>query len=405
MQPTYSLFEVFGVELEYMLVEQATLDVFPIADRVLAAAAGEIVCEVEQGEISWSNELALHVIELKTTEPAPELERLPDAFQQQIESIGEILAPLQGRLLPTAMHPWMDPDREMRLWPHEYNPVYEAYNRIFDCRGHGWSNLQSVHLNLPFNGDDQFGRLHAAIRLLLPLLPALAASSPIVAGELTGWADNRLRFYRTNSQRVPSLTGQVVPEEVFNRADYDQHIFQVMYADIAPYDPDQILAYEWLNSRGAIARFDRNAIEIRVLDIQEKPAADIAICETIVAILKLLVSQNWTSYAEQQSIPTDMLARVLDATSRDAEQTIIDSPQLLRQFGCNDASITAAELWRRLGEPIVPQISQRSALQTILESGPLARRIQRAVQPMAGNASEIPHQRLQDYYQSLCLTR
>ncbi len=403
MDRPYQLFEVFGVELEYMIVDQTSLDVFPIADRVLAEAAGEIVCEVEQGEISWSNELALHVIELKTTEPASQLERLPDAFQQQIERIGQILKPMQGRLLPTAMHPWMDPDRELRLWPHDYNPVYEAYNRIFDCRGHGWSNLQSVHLNLPFDGDEQFGRLHAAVRLLLPLLPALAASSPIVARELTGWADNRLRFYRTNSQSVPSLTGQVVPEAVFNRADYDRQIFQVMYADIAPHDPDHILCHEWLNSRGAIARFDRNAIEIRVLDVQETPAADIAICETIVAILKCLVSETWTSRAEQQCVSTDSLARLLDATSRDAEQAVIDSPELLRQFGCKDLHISAGELWRRLAAPVALQISQLGALQTILEAGPLARRIVRALQPDSARSPQIPHARLREFYQSLCL--
>ncbi len=298
----------------------------------------------------------------------------------------------------------MDPDREMQLWPHDYNPVYEAYNRIFDCRGHGWSNLQSVHLNLPFDGDQQFGRLHAAIRLLLPLLPALAASSPIVAGELTGWADNRLRYYRTNSKRVPSLTGQVVPEAVFNRADYQRQIFDVMYADIAPYDADGILCHEWLNSRGAIARFDRNAIEIRVLDVQETPAADIAICEAVVAILKSLVSETWTSLAEQQSLSTETLARLLDATSRDADQAVIDSPELLRQFGCQDPQITAGQLWRRLVEPVTQQISQLSALHAILDTGPLARRIARALQSDTSNTGPIPHARLLEAYQALSLT-
>ena len=62
--------EVFGVELEYMIVDRTSLDVSPVADRVLEAAAGEIVGDVELGEISWSNELALHVIELKTSQPA-----------------------------------------------------------------------------------------------------------------------------------------------------------------------------------------------------------------------------------------------------------------------------------------------------------------------------------------------
>ncbi len=34
------LFEGCGVELEYMLVDRATLDVLPIADRVLADGSG-----------------------------------------------------------------------------------------------------------------------------------------------------------------------------------------------------------------------------------------------------------------------------------------------------------------------------------------------------------------------------
>ena len=44
------------------------------------------------------------------------------------------------------------------------------------------------------------------------------------------------------------------------------------------YDTKKILDHHFLNSRGAIARFDRNAIEIRLVDIQECPKADIAIC-------------------------------------------------------------------------------------------------------------------------------
>ena len=124
------------------------------------------------------------------------------------------------------------------LWPHQHNPIYEIYNRIFDCRGHGWANLQSVHLNLPFCGDEEFGRLHAAIRLLLPILPALAASSPVADRRFAGFQDNRLDVYRNNSRRMPSITGEIIPEPVFTRSEYDRKIFQPMYQDIAPLDPD-----------------------------------------------------------------------------------------------------------------------------------------------------------------------
>jgi carboxylate-amine ligase len=385
MNRPLQLFEAFGVELEYMIVDRHSLDVRPVADQLLQAAAGEIVSEIDLGEISWSNELALHVIELKSSEPTQSLARLPEAFQQQLDRIGDILDGWQAAVLPTAMHPWMDPEREMRLWPHDYNPIYEAYNRIFDCRGHGWANLQSVHLNLPFAGDDQFGRLHAAIRILLPLLPALAASSPIVQGQATGFADNRMRVYRDNSKRVPSLTGAVVPEAVFTRAEYERQIFQVMYADIGPYDNAGILQHEWLNSRGAIARFDRDAIEIRVLDVQEAPQADVAICEAIVAVLKLLVSERWTSYAEQQQVPTAMLAELLGATTREAEWAVVDNPLFLRQLGIEPASLKSGvircdQLWQTLIEQVASQVTHLQPLQVILNEGTLARRILRSLE-------------------------
>ena len=409
MSHRYQLFEAFGVELEYMIVDRNSLDVRPIADEVLRAAAGEIVSEVDRGTISWSNELALHVIELKSTDPAPALAPLVDAFDEQIDQLGEILGGLQAGLLPTAMHPWMNPDREMRLWPHDYNPVYEAYNRIFDCRGHGWANLQSVHLNLPFADDNQFGRLHAAIRILLPLLPALAASSPIVAGELTGFADNRMRVYRDNSRRVRSLTGDVIPEAVFTQADYDAQIFQVMYRDIAPYDPQAILQHEWLNSRGAIARFDRHAIEIRVLDVQEKPAADIAICEAVVAVLKLLVGEHWTTYAEQQLVPTEMLSALLSDTTRHAELAVVDDPTLLRQFGLNDRAsssqgVRCDQLWQTLVDQVKDQISQPEPLRLILNEGTLARRIERELTSGRTHTGKFSADALRPIYRSLLLT-
>jgi gamma-glutamyl:cysteine ligase YbdK (ATP-grasp superfamily) len=393
-----SLFQAFGVELEYMIVDARSLSVRPIADRVLEAAAGEIVSEVECGEIAWSNELALHVIELKTNGPAPSLAPLPGLFQEQVRRINHILKAHGARLMPSAMHPWMDPHRELRLWPHDYNPVYEAYNRIFDCRGHGWANLQSVHLNLPFAGDEEFGRLHAAIRLLLPILPALAASSPVAERAITGWQDTRMEVYRGNSARIPSITGQVAPEPVFTRGDYERLIFQRMYADIAPHDPEKILQHEWLNSRGAIARFDRGAIEIRVLDVQECPAADVAICAAVAAVLKALTDQRWTSVAEQQSLAVDPLAAIFLATIRDAEQAPIDDRRYLAQFGYPHAAATAGELWRHILDRVMsPSEPWSTPLETILRGGPLSRRIVKAL----GNA-ELDSSRLEEVYRELC---
>jgi hypothetical protein len=244
------LFEAFGLEIEYAIVYAESLDVRPIADRLLERAAGEAVSDLERGEIAWSNELALHVIELKTNGPAPDLTVLPERIQANVLEAAGILDGLGAGLLPGGMHPWMDPATESRLWPHETNDVYRAFDRIFGCSGHGWTNLQSVHVNLPFAGDAEFHRLHAAIRLVLPLAPALAASTPIVDGRVGSELDQRLVAYAGNSRRIPAVAGRTVPEPVDSERAYEKVILGPLYEALAPHDPEGLLRHEWANARG-----------------------------------------------------------------------------------------------------------------------------------------------------------
>jgi glutamate---cysteine ligase / carboxylate-amine ligase len=174
---TLSLFEAVGVELEYMIVDSKRLNVRTIADRLLVDRDGDPVPDLEFGPIAWSNELVNHVVEFKTNGPAKTLDGLDEAFQQNVTAANKRLATFGARLMPTAMHPWMDPNREKQLWLGESAEIYKTFDTIFDCSGHGWANLQSTHINLPFSGDDEFGRLHAAIRILLPLLPGFVPHS------------------------------------------------------------------------------------------------------------------------------------------------------------------------------------------------------------------------------------
>ncbi|MEQ9412154.1 MAG: glutamate-cysteine ligase family protein [Fuerstiella sp.] len=392
------LFDAYGVELEYMLAQRATLNVFPAVDRLIESECGSIQSEIEVKDLSWSNELALHVVELKTTVPAPSLSGLADRFQRHVRRIDGHLAGLEACLLPSAMHPWMHPDREMKLWPHEHSEIYDAFNRVFDCRGHGWANLQSVHLNLPFCGDEEFGRLHAAIRLVLPLLPAIAAASPVMDGNITGRLDNRLEVYRTNSRRVPEVCGKVIPERAFTQAEYDRMIFQPLYAAIAPLDPDGVLQDEFLNARGAIARFGRGSIEIRVIDIQECPAADLAVLQLCVAVLKALVDERLSSTAAQQAVEVEPLHTILLDTIRDGDQAVISDTGFLQLFGYTaETSCRAGRLWQYLAGVVAPETDAVTdgALDVILEQGPLARRLLTAI---AGNVSP---QNLKSVYSEL----
>lgn len=397
----YRLFGAYGVEMEYMIVDSKSLNVAAISDQVLTVAAGELTGEWENGRAAWSNELALHVLEFKVSEPVPDLSGLTELFQSQVRSANSMLAKLDARLMPTAMHPWMVPESDMKLWPHDYNPVYEAFHRIFDCRGHGWANLQSTHWNLPFQTDEEFAKLHAAIRLVLPLLPGLAASSPIFESRISGFLDSRLRVYQENSKNIPSIAGLVVPEGVYTEADYQAKILQPMYQAIAPHDPDGILQHIWLNARGAIARFDRGSIEIRVLDIQECPAADLAIGTLMVATLRALCNEQWTPWKSQSAVPTEALASLLNRAIQEGPSALV--PETIAfHFGCTMAeSLTVGSLWNLIlqqlddNEPVL-EGPLRDCLEIILHQGTLSQRILSA---MDGDHSQRTLYRI---YEELC---
>ncbi|MCC7488454.1 MAG: glutamate--cysteine ligase [Gammaproteobacteria bacterium] len=394
------LFQGFGIELEYMLVAADSLDVAPRADWLLAEAAGDITGEYCHGDMAWNNELALHVIEFKLNGPAPGLGGLAARFHGEIARANALLAGRGLALMPSAMHPWMDPSRELRLWPHDNREVYDCFDRIFSCKGHGWANLQSMHINLPFADDREFAALHAAVRFLLPLMPGLAASSPVMDARLTGIADNRLDVYRGNCRRIPSVTGEVVPEPVYGIAEYQRRILGRIYADLAPLDPQGLLAEEWVNARGAIPRFGRMALEIRVLDVQECPRMDLAFAQLIVAVLRSLCEERHCDLRSLQDRDTAGLARYLAATIVDAEATEIHDSGYLAALGYRGSSIRVGQLWGVLAERAAQagalDRDAERALEHYLRHGTLATRIVAALPREPGRSD------LERVYRQLC---
>lgn len=347
------LFAAYGVELEYMIVDSTTLNVKPIAEVLLKDDAGNIQGEIEHGITARSNELVSHVIELKSNGPTSDLVGLHAAFKSQIQSINNQLRAHNAVLMPGAAHPWMNPAIETKLWEHESQEIYHLYDRIFNCKGHGWSNLQSTHINLPFYDDEEFAKLHTAIRFLLPIIPALTAASPILDGKFTGYLDKRLYYYEKNQSKIPILTGKVIPEKLFSKHQYQKHVYERIAKAIEPFDPDHLLKPIWLNSRGAMARFDRGAIEIRIIDIQESPLADLGIVALITQLVKLLVRGKLVSFEAQQAFETDDLHLIFRDCIKYASNSVITDSQYLEAWGHN-APTRAGDLWQW----ILPKVSE-----------------------------------------------
>ncbi|SDI14860.1 glutamate-cysteine ligase family protein [Winogradskyella thalassocola] len=388
MKKKYHLFEVYGIELEYMLVKNDSFKVAPQVDELLTLKAGELKADIENGDIAWSNELVAHVIELKTNGPTKNTDDLAEKFHKNILEIDALLNPLNLQLLGSASHPLMNPNTDTQLWKHSYSEVYALYNTIFNCKGHGWSNVQSTHINLPFYDDKEFEKLHAAIRIILPLLPGLCASSPILEGNITGFKDTRLEFYKTNQKEIPELTGLVIPERVFSKLDYHATIFEPIKRAIRPYDKNKILDQHFLNSRGAIARFDRNAIEIRLMDIQECPKADIAICALVIEVLKALINKKFGSLKDQKVWTKDQLFPFLNDAIKQGEESLIEDEDYLKLFNLK-SSTSVKDVWNHLYQTVKPKVhtSHHQAIELILEQGTLATRLLKAV----GNDTSEAH--------------
>jgi len=186
---------------------------------------------------------------------------------------------------------------------------------------HGWLNIQSFQLNLPYRNEADGIRLHNLIVNLVPYLPAISASSPIYESRVGRFRDNRLHFYGESQREIPSITGDVVPEYVASFDEYQRRIILAYTSELKRAGAQALLLEkEWINSRGAIFRFDRKAIEIRVMDEQECVKMDVALSCFIRAVLR-----GWmrTEFSHQSR---DVLINNYKAIVKDGLEAIVDHP-------------------------------------------------------------------------------
>ncbi|MCB0412619.1 MAG: hypothetical protein KDD22_08845, partial [Bdellovibrionales bacterium] len=342
---SFTAFKAFGIEMEYMVVDPITLNILPIADRILAKAAGYPTEEVEGEGVNWSNELVKHVVELKNPVPVSSFTLLREPFYLELQRLWKTAEELGAQLLPTAMHPWMDPLKETHLWPLENRKIYETYDRIFKCQGHGWANLQSTHINVAFGQTDQdFGKVHAVLRLICPLIPIIASSSPYQEGTRGPYKSMRLYHYLQNQKRIPSILGPVIPEQVWTPSDYEEKILKAMYQEIAPFDKENVLQYDWLNSRAVIPKFATHRFEVRVMDLQECPLADLSLSWFFIEIAKLLLQEHWVPLGLVQKLSSQDLKKILVEAAEKADETWIENSDFLNCFGLRNPKVRGSEL-------------------------------------------------------------
>jgi gamma-glutamyl:cysteine ligase YbdK (ATP-grasp superfamily) len=289
---TYKTLEVLGPEHEFSLVNEE-LKALPIVDKIIKDFHGRIVNFVEQPHFTFGKELQLHVMEIKPNMPFKSPEKFEETMHEAVLAIADFVKRKYGAyLLGTGMHPLLTLE-ETKVWPHRHKQIYQAYSKVFNLKQHGWLNIQSFQLNIPYFNEKQAILMHNILAEICAYLPAISASSPIYEGKFGAYVDNRLHFYMTNQKEVNSVTGDVIPEYISSFSQYRKEIIEKYSMELANKGVDKCLLHkDWVNSRGAIFRFDRRAIEIRIMDEQECVKLDVALSCFLRALLRGMMRNN-----------------------------------------------------------------------------------------------------------------
>jgi gamma-glutamyl:cysteine ligase YbdK (ATP-grasp superfamily) len=316
---TYKPLEVLGPEHEYSLVNQE-LKVLPISDKIIKDYCGKTINFVELPTFTFGKELQMHVMEVKANAPFKSAVEFEETMQNAVRTLSQIVGKHGAMLLGTGMHPLLQL-KDTAVWPHYHNKIYRECGKIFNLNQHGWLNIQSFHLNLPFRKEADAIQTHNYLTNLCAYIPAIVASSPIYEGKNGPDIDNRLQFYKVNQKEVPSITAEVIPEYASSLSQYKQDVIGRYSTDLAKAGADKtLLNREWVNSRGVIFRFDRCALEVRVMDEQECIKSDVALSCFIRAALRGLIA------LKAELLPHDLLVKDFNAVIKDGLNAQVSNP-------------------------------------------------------------------------------
>ncbi|MCA9569597.1 MAG: RimK-like ATPgrasp N-terminal domain-containing protein, partial [Myxococcales bacterium] len=376
----YKAYEVVGLELEYPIVDDRLEPIGAVADT-LRELAGRPTSDLELGVVGLSNEIMDHVLELKTNRPLASLGDSEIVLAELVKRLSSLLAVRGARLLPTAMHPWLDPART-RIWSRSGRKIYATYERLFNLRTHGWANVQAMHVNLPLGTDEEAVAMMNAARLLIPYLPGLSASSPMYDGQLQEAVDNRLAWIIQHQARIPESCGDIVPEHISTLAAYRKDVLGPMYAAVDRLPDAQVLRREFFNARGAVFKFSRHSMEVRVLDTQECVKMDVAVAAFTRHGLRWLASKPLPT-VDQGVLVADFRSTVWHGTG-----ARVTAPHFLAQGGTTREVLQAVlEGARTVCPP--DELHYLDIAEGVIREGSLSERMAAVLRPHASDPQAL----------------
>lgn len=367
-----------GVSIEYMIVDRTSLELRPLASELLSSLNQKEDQKTSSGKcLKWRAGYQPHIFRICSAFPQTNLNTLEHAIADELRIVNRILAEYGAMLLPGGMHPFADPFK-VQSNPAT-DPVGQLHEKLFDTKGHSWVNINRTFFELPYHGDEMLERLQTAIRIILPIIPALSASSPIVEGNNTGKTDNALRYARARYSRFPGIAGQLIPEPYFSERKYREMVLDKIRQQLSSADPDGLIDPEQINFRAAIPDFQGKRMILQIMEPQECVAADIAIVRLVTEAIRFLVEEKTIRYEEQMEARMEILCGILEDVMISGRHAEVFSSEYLAFFGL-DEECTVGKIWQHLfqrlaNDPLRPLAMYEHELSVILKQGPLSERI------------------------------
>ena len=141
----YEIFSVFGIELEYIIVDINSFKIKNLSKIILKNK--ELKEKLNILNIDISYELVQHVIELKTF--LPELYGNEKLFTKNLEIainlINDFLYLYNSKIVSLSMYPKIEKE-EILLWNGKRRNIFKNYEKYFSFNNLSFYNMQSLQI-------------------------------------------------------------------------------------------------------------------------------------------------------------------------------------------------------------------------------------------------------------------
>ena len=364
----YSLLSEREIELDYFIADKDSLSPSPLAGKLLESAAGK-KCSVyypdeTKSYISWASGTGLCTLKIKADLGRCNIRDAEKSVYEQITIINKHLNKFNAFLLPSAVNPFTS----------VYYEVFKTYNSEipenssteFEC----CSGVHFMNLILKFEDENQFYRLFSAVRLILPIIPALTSGSPLLRSRYNGILDNGLDLVKSNRDGRSGSNVRIIPESVKNRKEYESgSIAEIYKSEKSNMGNDNY-------NRTVTVDFERGRLSLKVFNMQESPHVDFALARFITYVLELLVNCRCGAH-NQASVSTEELSNLLDEVIEKGLTAISYNEDYLKLLSINrQEKLSAWGIWMILSKKVRDYAGVKfPPVENILKTGSLSERI------------------------------